>query len=135
MMSRALLDAPVGAGEVSGCAGLPLEAQDGGLGRCGQVWLGVLHLRSVWFLPPDVKRGRGLTRSKPELLTRRTMGEKAAAASEGFFLKKLFFCVPVYTIISAVLMCDTTNITSQNNTPQAPFLAYCKQIYIHLFTI
>lgn len=56
MMSRALLDVLVGAGEASGCPGLPLEAQDGGMGRCGKVWLGVLHLRSVWFLPPDVER-------------------------------------------------------------------------------
>ena len=38
-------------GEASGRPGLPLEAQDGGVGRCGQVWSGVLHLGSVW-LPP-----------------------------------------------------------------------------------
>lgn len=56
MMSRALLDAHVGAEQASGCPGLPLEAQDGGVGRCGKVWLGVLHLRSVWFLPADVDR-------------------------------------------------------------------------------
>lgn len=56
MMRRALLDVRVGAGEVSGCPGLPLEAQDGGVGRCGTVWLGVLHLRTVWFLPPGAER-------------------------------------------------------------------------------
>lgn len=54
-MSGALLDARVRAGEASGCPGLPLEAQDGGVGRCCKVWLGVLHLRSVWFLSSDVE--------------------------------------------------------------------------------
>lgn len=92
MMSRALLDAPVGAGEASGCPGLPLEAQDGGMGRCGKVWSGVLHLRSVWFLPPDVERERGLTYSQPELLTRRTMWEKAAVESKGFLERSLSLC-------------------------------------------
>lgn len=71
-MRRALLDAHVRAGEASGCPGLPLEAQDGGMGRCGKVLLGVLHLRSVWFLLPVVGRG-GLTHSNPELLTGRTI--------------------------------------------------------------
>lgn len=52
MMSGALLEVRVGAGEAPGCPGLPLEAQDGGAGRCAEVWLGVLHLRSVWLLPP-----------------------------------------------------------------------------------
>lgn len=55
MMSEALLDARVSAEEASGCPGLPLEAQDGGTGRCAEVGLGVLHLRSVWFLPADVE--------------------------------------------------------------------------------
>lgn len=40
MMSTELLDVQVGAGEVSGCPGLPLEAQDGGMGRCGKSLVG-----------------------------------------------------------------------------------------------
>lgn len=63
------LDVPVGAGEASGCPGLPLEAQDGGMGRCCKVWLGVLHLESVWFLPPDAE------------MTGRTMKERLAATT------------------------------------------------------
>lgn len=81
MISRALLDACVGAGEASGSPGLPLDAQDGGMGRCGQVWLGVLHLRSVWCLPCDADGEGGLTNSKCELLTGRTMKERTAGSS------------------------------------------------------
>lgn len=91
MMSGALLDAHVGAGETSGCPGLPLEAQDGTMGRWAKVWSGVLHLRPVWFLPREVEKKRGLTHSKPAILTGSTMEGKAAAYSA-------LFCFPKSTI-------------------------------------
>lgn len=55
-------------GEASGRPGLPLEAQDGGMGQCGQFWSGVLHLRSAWLLPCDEEEKWGPLCNQPHLL-------------------------------------------------------------------